>query len=324
MKKIVLSGIKPSGLPHLGNYFAMMEKLISENQDCENYAFIADLHALTNTLDAKLLKKFSFEIASSYISLGLDTKKTIFFRQSDIKEITELFWILTCVCPTSLLKRAHSYKDMVAKNKSVNCGVFTYPVLMSADILIYKTNIVPVGKDQKQHIEIARDIAINFNRKFGKDIFVLPKEKIDENVKTIIGTDGQKMSKSYNNTIGIFEDLSSVEKKIKKMFTDDKKLRKNDPGNPENCNIFAMEKLFLAKKESDEISTKCKSGIQGCMDCKKNLFSLFCEKFETARIKKKEIEKDKKYIEKILKRGAENARIVANKTIKEVRNIVGL
>jgi tryptophanyl-tRNA synthetase len=236
----ILSGIQPSGKLHIGNYFGAMRQHLQLQAENECFYFIADFHALTSSPAPQELKANSLDVTMDYIALGLDTEKTVFWRQSDVPEVAELAWILSCVTPMGLLQRCTSYKDKVAQGLSPSHGLFAYPVLQAADILLYNSDLVPVGADQKQHIEVTRDIALRFNNKFG-EVLTVPKEYIIESVAVVPGIDGRKMSKSYDNTIEIFEPEKQVVKKTKKIVTDCKAVK--DPKDPEKCNVFALLKL---------------------------------------------------------------------------------
>ena len=317
----ILSGIQPSGEIHLGNYFAMMKPAIEMQNQAETFLFIADLHALTVLPEPEILRERIFNVAVDFLACGLDPAKTIFFRHSDIPEITELTWVLDCVTPLGLLERCHSYKDKIANGIKPNHGLFAYPVLMAADILLYKSTTVPVGKDQKQHVEVARDIAQRFNNKYG-DIFLLPEEKIQDEVAIVPGTDGQKMSKSYGNTIEIFGEAKKLRKKFMSIVTDSKGL--DDPKDPEKCPVFALYKLFADQKQIDEMADKYKAGGYGYGHAKQELFEIFIEYFLDFQKKRDELATDRKYVESVLKDGAEKARTVARKTICDVRKAIGL
>lgn len=317
----ILSGIQPTGVPHLGNYFAMMKPAIELQNQGEAFLFIADYHTLTTTPNPDDLRKQITELAADFLACGLDQEKAIFFRQSDVPELTELAWVLSCLTPVGLLERSHSYKDKIANGISPNCGLFFYPVLMSSDILMYKSNIVPVGKDQKQHVEIARDIAIKFNNTYG-ETFPLPEPKIKENVATISGTDGRKMSKSYGNTIPLFGDEKQIRKLFMKIVTDSK--TPEAPKNPDTCSIFALYKLFATEKQIEEMAAMYKAGGLMYGTAKQELFEMYKTYFDPFRKRREVITTDPQYIETILKEGAEKAGVIAKQTMKEVRKKVGL
>ena len=261
----ILTGIQPSGTPHIGNYFGAMRQVCSIQDKGETFIFLADYHSLTTSPDPEQLRQNVLELALNYLSCGVDPEKSILFRQSDVPEVCELTWILNNVTPVGLLERAHSYKDKIAKGFSPNNGLFSYPVLMASDILIYGSNLVPVGKDQKQHLEITRDIAIKFNNQYG-EIFTIPEELIPEEVAIVPGIDGQKMSKSYNNTIPIFGKEKAIRKTIMNIVTDCKQLE--DPKDPDSCNVVALFKLFASGEELEEMPSlkKCGATSSRCVN----------------------------------------------------------
>ena len=317
----ILSGIQPSGTIHLGNYFAMMKPAIEMQADAETFLFIADLHALTVLPDPELLRERIFNVAVDFLACGLDPAKTVFFRHSAVPEVTDLTWILHCLTPMGLLERCHSYKDKIANGIKSNHGLFAYPVLMAADILLYKSTTVPVGKDQKQHVEVARDIAVRFNNRYG-DVFLIPEEKIRKDVALVPGTDGRKMSKSYGNTIEIFGDEKKLRKKFMSMVTDSKGL--DDPKDPEQCPVFALYKLFASASQLKDMADKYRAGGYGYGHAKQELFELFIEYFRPYAQKRVELLADRGYVESVLDSGAEKARDVARNTMCEVRKAVGL
>ncbi len=317
----ILSGIQPTGAPHLGNYFAMMKPAIELQNQGEAFLFIADYHTLTTTPNPDTLRKQITELAADFLACGLNPEKAIFFRQSDVPELTELTWILSCITPVGLLERCHSYKDKVANGIAPNCGLFFYPVLMSADILMYKSNIVPVGKDQKQHVEVARDIAIKFNNIYG-ETFPLPEPQIKENVATISGTDGRKMSKSYGNTIPLFGNENQIKKLFMKIVTDSK--TPEESKDPDSCSIFALYKLFANERQIEEMAARYRAGGLMYGTAKQELFEMYKVHFTPLREKREELVADPQYIESILRNGAEKAAITAKKTMEEVKEKVGL
>jgi tryptophanyl-tRNA synthetase len=317
----ILSGIQPSGKLHIGNYFGMMKPMIEYQKMHELFCFIANFHAMTSADDADLLKENTIGAAIDFLALGLDPDKCYFWVQSDVPEVTELTWILACHTSMGLLERSHSYKDKIAHGIVPNAGLFTYPVLMAADILLYKSNLVPVGKDQKQHVEITRDIAQSFNTKFG-ETFVIPEPKISDEIAIIPGLDGQKMSKSYNNAIYIFEDEKELKKKIMRIVTDSTPVE--DPKDPEKCNIFALYKLFAGKDMIEDLRSKYIRGGMGYGEAKKALFGCVWDFFKDAREKRKSLEQDKTEIYKVLKKGAEKTREVAVGMLNDVKKKVGL
>jgi tryptophanyl-tRNA synthetase len=293
-------------------------KLQTEH-DC--FYFIADFHALTSNPKPADVAQLTLDVTMDYLALGLDTKKTIFWRQSDVPEVLELAWLLSCITPKGLLERCTSYKDKVAQGLSPNHGLFAYPVLQAADILIYKSDLVPVGADQKQHIEVTRDIAIRFNNAYG-EVFTVPKEYIIESVAVVPGTDGRKMSKSYNNTIEIFEPEKSARKKIMSIVTDSTPVEA--PKDPDKCNVFALLKLVASADELAEWEKRYRSGGMGYSEAKKRLAELIIEYFAPFRQKRAEIENNINYVKEVLTDGAKRAKAVAAKTLEQARQAVGL
>jgi len=317
----VLSGIQPSGRLHIGNYFGAMRQHLALQAQNEGFYFIADYHAMTSNPSAEDLRRRSLEVAMDYIALGLDTEKTVFWRQSDVPEVTELTWILSCITPMGLLQRCTSYKDKVAQGLSPNHGLFAYPVLQAADILAYHSNLVPVGADQKQHIEVTRDIAQRFNNEYGP-ILTIPEDYILEDVAVVPGLDGRKMSKSYDNTIEIFEPESSVKKKIMRIQTDSTPVE--DPKDPQRCGVFALLKLVAEPDEIKEWEGKYRAGGVGYGTVKKRVAELMCAYFRPYRDKRAALEKDLDAVRDVLARGAARARAVARQTLDAVRRATGL
>jgi tryptophanyl-tRNA synthetase len=317
----ILSGIQPSGSFHIGNYFAMMKKMIGYQRDHELFAFIANLHAMTSVPDGPTLADNTREAAAGFLSLGLDPDKSFFWVQSDVPEVTELTWVLSNLTPMGLLERCHSFKDKVAKGIGANHGLFAYPVLMAADILLYQSDRVPVGKDQKQHLEVARDIALKFNNDFG-ETFVVPEAEIDEDVAVIPGTDGQKMSKSYGNTIDVFCDKKALKKQVMGIVTDSTPVEA--PKDPDKCNLFAISSLFLTEEERKDLAKRYRAGGLGYGEVKKDLVERVWAFFSPYREKRDALLADKDRLRVILNQGAEKARAVADKTINEVRRKTGL
>ncbi len=318
----VLTGIQSSGDLHWGNYFGAIKPMIDFQADKKNemFFFIADLHSFTSQTDSKKFTEYQRNAVLDWLALGVDPTKSLFYRQSDIRSHTELTWILLCQTPMGLLERAHSFKDKKSKGLEANAGLFTYPVLMASDILLYDANKVPVGKDQKQHVEMARDIAQKFNHRYG-ETFTLPEPEIAEKVATIPGLDGEKMSKSYGNTIEIFADEKTLKKKIMSIRTDSVPL--GSPIDPKTCSVFAFHKLF----ENPNLKTlekQYKEGSIGFGDSKKQLFELVWKFFAPARKKRAELEKDPKLVEGILRSGAERANEIAEKKLQLVRKKMGL
>ena len=317
----VLSGIQPSGRLHIGNFFGAMRQHLQLQAEHDGFYFIADYHALTSNPAPDDVACHSLDVAMDYIALGLDTEKTIFWRQSDVPEVTELTWLLSCVTPMGLLQRCTSYKDKVAQGLSPNHGLFAYPVLQAADILIYQSNLVPVGADQKQHIEVTRDIAIRFNNTYG-DIFTVPQEHINESVAVVPGIDGRKMSKSYGNTIKIFEPEASVKKKIMRIVTDSVPVE--EPKDPDKCNVFALLRLVATPDELGEWENKYRAGGLGYGQAKKRLAELIIEYFKPYRQKRAELENNMDYVKEVLAKGAGRAKSVAGETLENARQAVGL
>lgn len=319
--KRVLSGIQPSGSLHLGNYFGMMKQMIKFQEEHELFAFIVNYHALTSVRNGSELRARTLEAAMDFLALGLDPEKSVFWVQSDVPEVHELAWILSCVTPMGLLERCHSYKDKMAKGLTPNHGLFAYPVLMAADILLYQADTIPVGKDQKQHVEVTRDIAVKFNLAYS-DTFVIPQEFTPENIATVPGLDGQKMSKSYNNAIEIFGEKNIIRKKIMSIVTNSQTV--DEPKDPDKCNVFALYKLFADKSEQEDMAKRYRAGNLGYGTVKQALFEKMWSYFEPFRERRAELSKDRKGVEKILDMGAEKASYVARKTISKVRRKCGI
>jgi tryptophanyl-tRNA synthetase len=317
----VLSGIQPSGRLHIGNFFGAMRQHLQLQAEHDSYYFIADYHALTSNPDPRVIADYSLAVAMDYMALGLDTDRTVFWRQSDVPEVTELTWLLSCVTPMGLLQKCVSYKDKVAQGLSPNHGLFAYPVLQAADILIVKSDLVPVGADQKQHIEVTRDIAMRFNNTYG-EVFTVPEEHIIQSVAVVPGTDGRKMSKSYGNTIEIFEPEKSVRKKVMRIVTDSTPVE--EPKDPEKCNVFALLKLVASPEELGEWENRYRAGGMGYGEAKKRLAELIIEYFRPYREKRAELENNLDAVDAMLRKGAERARAVAAPTLQEARNAVGL
>ncbi len=317
----ILSGIQPSGSLHIGNYFAMMKRMIQLQEEHTLFCFIVNYHALTTVFDPERLRQGTLDAALDFLALGLDPQRAIFWVQGDVPEVCELTWILNNHTPVGLLERAHSYKDKIAKGFSPHTGLFDYPVLMAADILLYQSQAVPVGKDQKQHLEITRDIAIKFNNAYG-ETFVVPEPWIDENTAVVPGIDGQKMSKSYGNTLEIFGDEKELRKKIMRIVTDSTPLE--DPKDPDKCNVFALISLFLDDKEKEELAQRYRAGGLGYGEVKKQLFARMWEYFAPYRRRRRELAADLDQVRDILKMGADKARARAAETMDLVRRRVGL
>ena len=317
----ILSGIQPSGQLHIGNYFGMMKTMISRMENSDLYVFIVDLHALTSVHDRDKLATGTLEAAADFLALGLDPEKCTFWVQSDVPEVCELTWVLSTLTPMGLMERCHSYKDKVAKGIDASHGLFSYPVLMAADILLYQADQVPVGKDQKQHLEVARDIAQKFNSTFG-ETFTIPEPAINEETQTVPGLDGQKMSKSYGNTIPIFLEGKQLKKKVMSIATDATPVE--DPKDPDTCNLYAMMKLFATPERLQEIHDLYVNGGAAYGYIKLELLDLISDYYKEARQKKAEFLSDPEMLRAILKQGAEKAREKAAVTLDLVRDRVGL
>ncbi|WP_258104057.1 tryptophan--tRNA ligase [Marinoscillum sp. MHG1-6] len=318
----ILTGIQSSGKPHLGNLLGAIIPAIelSRDEKNESFFFIADLHSLTTIKDAEERKANTLAVAAAWIACGFDTEKNLFYRQSKVPQVCELAWYLNCYTPFPMLANAHSFKDKADRLSDVNAGLFTYPVLMAADILLYDANIVPVGKDQKQHLEMTRDIATSFNNKYG-ETFVVPESKIDESVMTIPGTDGQKMSKSYGNTIDIFQADKPLRKSIMSIVTDSTPLE--EPKNPDTCNVFSLYSLLGEEKEVQELREKYLGGNFGYGHAKQALFELVMEKFKVEREKFQYLIQNPKELEDQLQTGEEKASEIAMDTLERVRKKIG-
>ena len=317
----ILTGIQPSGQLHIGNYFGSMKPMLERQGQGEMFWFIANYHALTTVHDAALLRAQTWDVALDFLACGLDPAKTTFYRQSDVPEVQELAWLLSIVTPLGLLERCHSYKDKLAKGIMPSHGLLAYPVLMAADILIMQSDLVPVGKDQKQHLEVTRDIAIKFNNLFG-ETFKLPEPAIAEAVAVVPGTDGQKMSKSYGNTIELFAEPKAVKKKIMSIVTDSTPLE--DPKNPDTDNVYALYKLFATPDEAADLAARYRAGGLGYGTAKKELLAKFEAVFAPLREKRAALAAHPDDVEDILREGARKARLVADKTLHAARLAVGL
>jgi tryptophanyl-tRNA synthetase len=317
----VLSGIQPSGRLHIGNYFGAMQQHLDLQSEHDGFYFIADYHAMTSNPDPKDLADRSLDVAMDYLALGLDPDKTIFWRQSDVPEVLELAWLLSCVTPMGLLQRCVSFKDKVAQGLSPNHGLFAYPVLQAADILAFNSNLVPVGADQKQHIEVTRDIATRFNNTYG-ELLTIPEPRIIESVAVVPGVDGRKMSKSYDNTLEIFAPPKQAKKKIMRVVTDSTPV--DDPKDPATCNVFALLKLVAEPAELAEWDARYRQGGMGYGDAKKRLAELMLNYFEPYRQKREDLANDLDYVHDVLAKGAARAKAVARETLDKARAAVGL
>ncbi len=318
----ILSGIQPSGTLHLGNYFGMMKPAIELQEKGQAFYFIADFHSMTSLFDPAERRQNSLNVALDFLACGLDPRKTVLFRQSDIPEVPELTWILGTVTPMGLLERCHSYKDKVAKGIVFNFGLFAYPVLMAADILMYDSNVVPVGQDQKQHVEVTRDIAIKFNEQYGQT-FVIPEPQIQESVAKVPGIDGEKMSKSYNNTIELFGDEKAIRKKIMGIKMDSRTPQEPKPDADQNLAIRLL-KLVAPAEVGKDYEDRLRSGGLGYGDLKKALFEHYWNHFAEARTKRAELAANLDHVNKILADGATQAREVAAQVLDRAKRACGL
>ncbi|PIB35170.1 tryptophan--tRNA ligase [Reichenbachiella sp. 5M10] len=318
----VLTGIQSSGRPHLGNILGAILPAIqlTEKENQESLLFIADLHSLTTIKDGTVRKENTRAVAAAWLAFGLDTSKSIFYRQSKVPEVCELSWYLSCLTPFPMLANAHSFKDKSDKLSDVNAGLFTYPVLMTADILIYDAEIVPVGKDQKQHLEMARDIANSFNRQYG-ETFVVPESRIDENLKTIPGTDGQKMSKSYGNTIDIFLPTKQLKKSVMSIVTDSLPLE--SPKDPETCNVFKLYEIIASPEQTEALRAHYLAGNFGYGHAKTALLDLILEKYQKERELFNYYMENDAELEQKLKEGEDKARAIASKVLQRTKEKMG-
>jgi tryptophanyl-tRNA synthetase len=315
-----LSGVQPSGKIHIGNYFGAIRQHIALQDEGQSFYFIADYHALTTIQDAQALRQNVEDVALAYLALGLDPAKAVFFRQSDVPEVTELSWILSTVTNMGLLERAVSYKEKIEKGIEASVGLFTYPVLMASDILIYRSNVVPVGKDQVQHIEMTADMAGRFNRAYS-DVFPIPTARLDRESK-VPGTDGQKMSKSYGNTIDLFAEGKALQKVVMSIVTDSKTVA--DAKDPDTCTVFALYSMFATDVEKAELAARYRAGGMGYGDAKKQLLGKMEGYFAPARERRKQLQADPNYVDGVLAQGAKLARAEAQATMELVRRAVGM
>jgi tryptophanyl-tRNA synthetase len=317
----ILSGIQPSGTLHIGNYFGAIQKIVQAQEEGDLFAFIASYHALTSVKDKEVLEKNIFDVAVNFLASGVDPEKSTFWVQSHVKEVLELYWILSNHTSMGLLERAHSYKDKTARGIGANHGLFSYPVLMAADILLYDSQIVPVGKDQIQHVEMARDIATSFNHTYG-EILTLPVSKVDANVATVPGTDGAKMSKSYNNTIDMFGTKKALKKQVMGIVTDSKGLE--DIKDYENCNIYTLCKLFMNENELKNLQDRYETPGEGYGHFKLTLLDKITEYFEPFAQRREQLISNPNEVHEILEVGASKARKLATTKMEIIRDAVGL
>ncbi len=329
MAKIALTGIKPTGPPHIGNYLGMIKPALELAQSFRAFYFIADYHALTTTRDHNQLNHRIYEVATTWLALGLDPERVVFYRQSDIAEVFEFAWILACFTSKGLLNRAHAYKAAVQENISagrsaddnINTGLYNYPVLMAADILLFRTDVVPMGLDQRQHLEIVRDIAVSVNAQLGK-VFKVPEELIRAEMMTIPGLDGRKMSKNYRNTIPIFAGPKTIRRQVMRIVTDSKPLEESK--NPEECYVFAIWRHFApAEAVEDKRQLYWRGGL-AYSDIKQELYELLIAKFDADYQGYKNYMRDTRAIDQILKRGAERARTIAEPLLSKIRSKIGI
>ncbi len=316
-----LSGVQPSGKIHIGNYFGAIRQYVQLQQEHEGFYFIANYHALTTIRNAEEMRQQTSGLAADYLALGLDPDQATLFLQSDVPEVTELAWVLSTVTPMGLLERCHAYKDKIAQGLPADHGLFAYPTLMAADILIYDSNLVPVGQDQKQHVEVTRDIGERFNNTYGQTL-VIPEAYILKDTATVVGIDGRKMSKSYDNTICIFDPEEQVRKRIMGIVTDSTPVE--DPKDPDECSVYALYCLFADEEQKQEMAERYRAGGLGYGDAKKELFGCFMDCFGEARKRREKLAKDMSYVVEVLKQGAAKARPVAQQTMERVRQACGV
>ena len=319
----ILTGVQATGVPHLGNILGSIEPAVQLSKQAGNdtFLFIANMHSLTAIRDAELVRENTYSVAAAYLAFGYDTSRNTFYRQSDVPEVTELMWYLNCWTPFPMLQNAHSFKDKSSRLSEVNAGLFTYPVLMAADILLYDAEFVPVGKDQQQHLEMARDMAGSFNHQYG-DTLVLPEAKISNEVMVVPGTDGQKMSKSYNNYINLFQTDKKLRKQVMGIVTDSTPLE--EPKDPDTCNVVALYKLVASQDQIAEMEVNYRAGGYGYGHAKQALYEALVARFEEPRCNYEELMADKAELDRQLTVGAEKARAVASATLARVRAAVGM
>lgn len=319
-KKVLLSGVKPTGRPHIGNYFGAMRQFVDLQREYDAYIFIADYHALTTVQNRFEMEEYTLGVALDYLAIGLDPMVTTLYKQSDVRLAAELAWIFDCLTTMPYLMRAHAFKDAEAKNKEINVGVFNYPMLMAADILLFHADVVPVGQDQKQHIEITRDTAEKFNRIFG-DTFTSPQPLTIGSTEIVLGTDGRKMSKSYNNTIPLFAEREELHDAVMRIVTDSK--GEGEPKDPDSCNVFALHKL-VSESDLPILEQRYRNGDIGYKESKEMLAANMESYFKPMREYRKELADNMGEVYKILNEGAERARIIAEATMQDVRQKIGV
>lgn len=331
-KKVLLTGIKPTGVPHLGNYFGAIKPALTMVSDDSYDArlFIADYHSINTIRDPEVLRQYVYEVAATWLSCGLDPEKVLLYKQSSVPETLELNIILNAFTAKGLMNRAHAYKAAVDKNKekgkpddhAINMGLYTYPILMAADILLFDANVVPVGKDQVQHVEMACDIAQAINHNYGKDLLTIPEYIFDDNTKTVVGMDGRKMSKSYGNSVELFLAEKKLKKTLNKIVTNSQEVE--EPKDPETCNVFAMYKLFATKEQQDALAERYRAGGMGWGHAKAELFEVVNAELKPIRDKYNDLMANKDYIDEVLKKGALQAREIAAKKVSILRSAIGI
>ena len=321
MTQRVLTGIKPTGMPHIGNLLGMYRPALAMQDVAECYFFVASYHALTTMRDPSLLRQQTIDVAANWLALGLDPKRSVIWAQHDVPEVTELAWMLACITSKGMMDKAHAFKDAVNKGREVNIGLYTYPILMAADILAFDSHVVPVGKDQKQHVEMARDMAQRFNHLFGETL-VIPAPQIRDDVATVPGLDGQKMSKSYNNTIEIFLPPKKLRKKIMGIVTDSKGV--DEPKDPDTCHVFSLYKLFATPEQQADLAAQYRAGGLGYGHAKQALFEVVDGQLAEARERYDHLMANPDEVRQVLAEGAERARVTARATLDRVRSASGL
>ncbi|MBN2619178.1 MAG: tryptophan--tRNA ligase [Spirochaetales bacterium] len=331
-KKVLLTGIKPTAVPHLGNYFGAIKPALSlvSNGDYDARLFIADYHSINTIRDPELLRQYVYEVAATWLSCGLDPEKVLLYRQSSVPETLELNIILNAFTAKGLMNRAHAYKAAVDRNREkdnpddhgINMGLYTYPILMAADILLFDANYVPVGKDQVQHVEMACDIAQAINHNYGKELLTIPEYIIDEETQLVVGMDGRKMSKSYGNSIELFLKEKPLKKTLNKIVTNSQEIE--EPKDPDTCNVFALYKLFATKEQQNELAAKYRAGGMGWGHAKSELFEVVNAELQPIRDKYYDLMDNKDYIDEVLKKGAEKARNIAAQKILLMRKAIGI
>jgi len=317
----VLSGIQPTGEFHIGNYFGAMKQYVDlQEEEHEGYYFIANYHAFTSIHDPAELRRLTQDVVMNFLAFGIDPERSVLFRQSDVPQVTELTWLLSCITPMGLLERCHAYKDKISQGLAADHGLFAYPVLMASDILIYDSNLVPVGQDQKQHVEVTRDLALKFNQMFGETL-VVPEPYILKTVAVVPGVDGQKMSKSYDNTIPVFDTDKGIKKRIMSIKTDSTPVE--DPKDPDTCNVFALYQLFATEEQSREMAERYRAGGLGYGEVKKALVTMVLDHFADARARKQELINNPDYVEDVAQAGAAKARAKAAEVLDRCRSACG-